>query len=211
MPITQNLDEQGEELINQLEELDGCLNDDEWKEVLLDIIEGSVMSVPLDGITRNLRESLGNHLENEGFVSLILNVLVNNDPKFYEKSGIEVPEACEDFFQKIVRKYGNRVRHSAAHHYTPNNWRMINSEALVGEESGVRLRSRIQKWDGSSVELTGSLPDMIKLSGHFIRNVRDRFSHFSEDDRQTLLEYLEHLREDIDEFEEKLESQSPEE
>lgn len=196
-----------EQLKDNLQLLESKLKDKEWQNEVLQIISGAVEGVPLRGLDRNLIDNLTKHLDEEAITSLLLTVLVNNNPHIYETQGVKVPPKSEAFLRKITRLYGTKVHHSVREYYSPQDWRHITSEALTREETQeTRLYSRILKWNGQINIITSQLPDVIKFIDHFVRNLTVKFRSFNRKDAEEMLKRIDQLRDHINALEKKIES-----
>lgn len=190
-----------EAIESQLARLKQKLEEEGWKEdvhkVLRNVLQGK-------GLDYEVKKNFENFLGEQELAELIVNVLSNNDPNYYQRSGFDVPPSVEEFFHEIVLEFGSPFREAVVNYYGPDNWRKLVSEALVGEQYGARLRTRVLKWNGKNVVLAGGLPEMVQVATHIIRNINNRFSNYGNQDAQNILLQLEGLKNEIEQLEQSI-------
>ncbi len=175
------------------------------EEFIFQTVQGAIEDQPSESIERNLVENLSTYLDHEGIVNVILNILTNNNPYFYEEMDLDVPPNSKSVLEKLARKFGLRIKRSIKRYYGPNDWRYLNSEARQGEKfQGTRLHTNILKWNDERVVLTSSIPDVIRFANHFIKNLNSKFDQFSDDDAELMLKRLQQMKENIEVLESKV-------
>jgi hypothetical protein len=191
----------------QLDELEEKLEDDVWEKELLEVIDGAVRHSASEALERDLVEALNGYFQDGKMGQLILNVLANNNPYVFKPLGIELQPSTVNFFEKISRRYGTKVKNSIKSYYTPNDWRYVNSEARKGGKyQGKRLESKILKWDGSTCKVTSNLPDTVKLATHLIDNLLSKFDSFEEAKSEQILAKLDNLESSIERLRDQIRS-----
>ncbi len=182
----------------RLAKLEQKLEEEGWEEKVDDVLYNVMQG---QGLDYEVERGLKTFLDERDLAELIINVLGNNDPNYYQQLGFEVPQAVERFFKKITLKSGAAFQESISSYYGPDNWRKLTSEALVGEQYGARLRTRVLKWDGEIFELAGKLPQMVQAATHIIQNINNRFSNYDKQDARNMLLQLEELKDKIKQLE----------
>ena len=199
------VEERIEEVEAQLDELEEKLEDEVWEEELLEVMDGAVKNGPLEVLERDLVEALNGYFQDDKIAQLILNVLANNNPYVFSPLGIEPQPSTLNFFKKISRRYGTKVKKSIKSYYTPNDWRYVNSKARKGGKyQGKRLESKILKWNGSTCKVTSNLPDTVKLATHLIDNLTSKFNSFEEAESEEILAKLDDLEDSIKKLKHKI-------
>jgi len=201
------VEERIEGIETQLDELEEKLEDEVWKKELLETIDGAVRDSASETLERDLVEALNGYFGDDKIQHIILNVLANNNPYVFKPLGIDLPPLTLNFFEKISRKYGTKVKSAIKSYYTPNDWRYVNSEAgKGGKYQGKRLESKILKWDGSTCKVTSNLPDAVKFVTHLINNLANKFESFEEAESEQILAKLDNLESSIERLRDQIRS-----
>lgn len=191
-------------LSKHIQEFEEKLENEKWRINILQAIKSAVEEVPLRGVEQNLRENLGFYLDKDTNITLILNLLANNNPNINELFNIEVPPKTSKFLKEAVTRYGTRVRNALRLLHVPHQWRFVGSEKLSGGSySSPQLKTTILRWDGNTFVITSIPSDVITLANHLVNNLGNKFDKFGEREAGRIVDKLGKLQDNIKVLEDK--------